>query len=110
VDWIADWVEKIDQMFDAIEHAKACGTLNAADRSKQYPLQSEKQIIDAVNLALTKARINERALAAKADNEHLRRQLRNYRLINIALTSIITGLAWEGIRALVPWVMAALGH
>lgn len=97
-------------MFNALEHAKACGTLNAADRSAQYPLNTEKQIIAAVNLALTKARINEKALIAKADNEQLRRQLRNYRLVNIALTSILTGLAWEGIRALVPWVIAAVSH
>jgi hypothetical protein len=95
-------------MFNAIERAKACGTLNESDRSKQYPLSNEKQIIDAVNLALTKARINEKALAAKADNEHLRRQLRKYRVANIALTSILTGLAWEGLKALIPWLVAAL--
>jgi hypothetical protein len=95
-------------MFDALDHAKKCGTLNAADRSKQYPLSTEKQIIDAVNLALTKARQNEKALATKADNEQLRRQLRNYRIVNTVLTAIITGLAWEGVKALVPWVIAVL--
>lgn len=95
-------------MFDAIEHAKACGTLNQSDRSRQYPLNTEKQIIEAVNLALTKARANEKALAAKADNEQLRRQLRQYRVVNIALTSIITTLAIEGMRALLPWVIALL--
>jgi hypothetical protein len=92
----------------AIERAKACGTLDKADRSNQYPLNTEKQIIDAVNLALTKARLNEKALASKAENATLHRQLRNYRVVNIALTSIITGLAWKGLEALWPWLMAIL--
>lgn len=97
-------------MFDAMEQAKKCGTLNAADRSKQYPLNTEKQIIDAVNLALTKARLNEKALATKAENEYLHRQLRNYRVVNITLTAIITSLAWKGLEALWPWLMAAIAH
>lgn len=49
--------ERIDRMLEAIEHAQRLGTFGKADRSKQYPLTTEKQIIDAVNLALTKVRM-----------------------------------------------------
>jgi hypothetical protein len=101
VDWITGWIEKIDKMTDALEHAKACGTLNAVDRSKQYTEMDHVLLVRAVNEAWTKIRANEKAAAKDQDVQLLKRQLQRYRLINIALTSIITGLAWEGLKALI---------
>ena len=101
MDWITGWIEKIDTMTDALEHAKACGTLNAVDRSKQYTEMDHVLLVRAVNEAWTKIRANEKAAAKDQDVQLLRRQLQRYRLINIALTSIITGLAWEGLKALI---------
>ena len=107
MDWIAAWVETIDQMVDAIEHAKACGTLNALDRSKQYTEMDNVRLVRAVNDAWTKIRICERSILAKEqDIKLLRAQIRRYRVKNMALTAVLTGLAWEGLKALVPWVVA----
>ena len=106
---ITDWVEKIDKMFNAIEHAKHCGTLNALDRSKQYTEMDNVLLVRAVNEAWTKIRICEKAILSKDDDiKSLQSQLRQYRVVNIALTSIITGLAWEGLKVLLPWVIAAM--
>jgi hypothetical protein len=65
VGWIEDTIDRV-YCLSAIERAHEVGTYDKPDRSKQYPLNTEKQIIDAVNLALTKARINENAIKTKA--------------------------------------------
>jgi hypothetical protein len=105
VDWICETAAKVERMFDAIEHAKACGTLNALDRSKQYPGMDHELLTRAVNDAWTKIRICERDLSKKEHAiEDLRKKLRNYRVANIALTSVLTGLAWEGLKALIALV------
>ena len=54
-------VERVDRRMTALEHADKCGTRDQPDRSRQYPLNTEKQIIEAVNLALTKVRQVEQA-------------------------------------------------
>jgi predicted nucleic acid-binding Zn-ribbon protein len=109
VEWIAAWIEKIDKMFDAIENAKKAGTLNALDRSRQYTEPTQHELLASLNEAWTKIRTCEKSILAKdAQISQLSRKVGNYRLVNIALTSILTGLAWEGMRALVPWVIAVL--
>lgn len=83
----------------AIDHAKKIGTYGQADRSRQYPLNTEKQIIEAVNLALTKVRSVEKA--KDEDIARVRAENKRYRLMNSTLTSIIAVLAWKGLEALI---------
>lgn len=88
-------------MLNAIERAKQLGTYNAIDRSRQYERVSDAERDRAVNEAWTKIRTCEKKIEAKeADIAHLRKQLRSYRIINNVLTSIITVLAWQGLKAL----------
>jgi hypothetical protein len=59
----ADFEDRIHQfldMKDALYLAHQLGTLHKDDRTKQYPLNTQQQIIDAVNLALTNVRRVER--------------------------------------------------
>ena len=88
---------------DAIDHAKRIGTYGMPDRSKQYPLVSEKQIVDAVNLALTKVRLVEKS--KDTEIAALKEQVKHYKWANIALTSVLTGLAWEGCKALIDYLV-----
>jgi hypothetical protein len=102
VHWIKRWITEIEDRMTAIERAREVGTLNAADRSLQYTKVSNGELLRAVNEAWTKIRTCEKQLQAKEqDIANLRKLLTRYRWMNIALTSIITGLAWEGIKALV---------
>jgi hypothetical protein len=123
VDWIAGLVEKIDRMYEAIEYAKKIGTYNSPDRSKQYPLDDPEKLKEAVHKCWVKIHVLEaakdelEAAGQLKDKEiaELRENLETsqkvagrYRVVNITLTAIITGLAWEGVKALVPWVIAVL--
>lgn len=97
-------------MMAAIEKAQQIGTYGKDDRSLQYPLDSSQKVIEAVNLALTKSRKCERELEEKKKELFdLKQKLRSYRVVNIALTSIITGLAWEGLKLVIPMVLWWLG-
>ena len=85
-----------------IENAKRLGTYNAIDRSKQYAETDNAALLRAVNEAWSKIRNCEKSLTARNnDIEQLRKKLRRSQIVNIALTSIITSLAWEGLRTLV---------
>jgi hypothetical protein len=85
----------------ALEKASEAGTLHADDRSAQYDKATNAQLLTAVNEAWTKIRKCEKSLGEKdAAIEELKRKARNYRIVNIALTSILTGLAWEGVKFL----------
>ncbi|HZW05376.1 MAG TPA: hypothetical protein VFF58_00580 [Candidatus Nitrosotalea sp.] len=85
-----------------IERAKRLGTFNAIDRSKQYAETDGRELLRAVNEAWTKIRHCEKRIAEKdADIARLRDQISRYKIINIALTSIVTALAWEGLKALI---------
>lgn len=83
--------------------AYTAGTLHATDRSRQYRVPDPEEMLRAINEGWTKIRENEKAIRVK-DNEiaQLRKKVGFYRVKNIALTSIITGLAWEGIKAISP--------
>jgi hypothetical protein len=98
VHWIKETMAQVDRIMIATEHAKRIGTYGQDDRSKQYPLDNEKKIIDAVNLALTKVRQVEKS----KDKEiaELKKRIQHYRIAYTVLVSIITGLAWEGLKAL----------
>jgi hypothetical protein len=82
---------------EALNLAKQLGTLNADDRSKQYPIDDVNKLKEAVNLALTKARRCER-LNDEKDREiiKLRRELRwCWRLILGTIFTGFVGLAFD---------------
>jgi len=85
-----------------IEKAKQVGTLNATDRSRQYTALTDAELLRSLNEAWTKIRCLEKSnLTKDADIAKLKKKLSRYRIVNIALTSILTTLAWEGLQALV---------
>jgi len=95
----------------AIQHAKKAGTFEELDRSRQYTEPTHHQLLGSLNDAWTKIRTCEKVLLKRdADVARLQCQVKRYRVVNIALTSILTGLAWEGMKALVPWVITVLKH
>jgi hypothetical protein len=85
---------------EAIRRAHACGTLNAIDRSKQYERADTDEILRALNQAWAKIRVCEKAIQSRdAEILSLKAKLSRYKVANIALTSVITGLCWEGVKA-----------
>lgn len=83
------------------------GTLNQTDRSKQYTRADAGELLKSLNEAWTKIRLLESSSAKKdALIGELYKKLRRYRTGYTALVSIITGVAWEGLRALVPIALA----
>lgn len=91
--------DTFDRINAAMERAKAAGTLNADDRSKQYPLDEPEKVKKAVNEAWSKIHRCEKKIGEKdAEIAGLHKQLSRYRFLNIALTSIITALAVKGLE------------
>jgi len=72
--------------------ALQCGTLDRLDRSRQYPLDDHRKIVEAVNKSFQKDREKEKKIS------ELEEKLKRSNIENIVLTSIVTGLALEGIR------------
>lgn len=68
-----------------LEKARHLGTLNKPDRSRQYPLDTHAQIVDAVNLALTKIRTVE-----KTKDEEIAALKANLSLRNALVLMVIT--------------------
>lgn len=108
--WIKYFVDRVDRRMTATEYAKRIGTYNSPDRSRQYPLNDPDQLRDAVHKCWVKVHALEAAnkeLEASGtlkdeEIEILKTRVGRYRLKYLALSSILTGLAWEGIRALIP--------
>lgn len=90
------------------DHAKKLGTDNALDRSKQYTRADNAELLRSLNEAWSQIRACKNELAAKdvqinelhRELAASRKQARRYRITTIALTSIITTLAWKGVEAL----------
>jgi len=81
---------------------KRLGTYNAIDRSKQYTRADNAELLRSLNEAWTKIRTCEKSIGQKdAAIVELKKQLGRYKVVNIALTSIVTTLAWEGLKALI---------
>ena len=90
---------------DAIRFAHAVGTYNAVDRSRQYENPDNHELLRAVNDAWSKIRLLENSATQKdLAILNLERRVSRYKIANIALTSIVTGLAWEGVKALVAYL------
>lgn len=110
-------------MIDPIQLA-SLGTLNAPDRSKQYRRSDNDELLRSLNELWKTSRLNEIAIRDRdrtiaelherlANRDKLikdqARYVRGYKIVNIALTSIITGLAWEGLRAVLPIALRFVG-
>jgi hypothetical protein len=109
---------------DPLTLAARAGTLNSPDRSKQYRRTDNEELLRSLNELWKTARLNENAVRDRdrtiaelherlAQRDKLikdqARYVRGYRIVNIALTSIITGLAWEGLRAVLPIALRWFG-
>lgn len=94
-------VARVDHICEAVTHAQKLGTLNALDRSRQYPLDSDEKVKEAVNQAWTKIHHLEREGDRKdAKIVELEKKVSRWRFLAHSLTSILTVLAWEGVKAL----------
>lgn len=90
--------------------AQRAGTVNAIDRSKQYTRADNSELLRSLNEAWSKIR----RLEAESTKKDVRIGLvegsnRSYRIVNSLLTSIITVLAWEGVKTLAPIALRWLG-
>lgn len=84
-----------------IEKAKQLGTFDKIDRSPQYQEPEPRELLRAVNEAWSKIRSCEKELTKKdLAIAQLREKLRTSNRWSIPVTSIITGLCWEGLKAL----------
>ena len=97
-------------MNNAVERAKEVGTLNQFDRSRQYTRPDNPELLRSLNEAWTKIRLLENGRRQDARIiDGLQGRLKRYKVVNIALTSILTGLAWEGLKLIVPALLRWLG-
>src|ERR1017187_1842879 len=97
--------EMTEKRYSAITRAHNLGTYNAMDRAAQYQAVEQDEMLRSLNEAWTTIRNLQREGGNKdAEILKLKHRVSSYKIANIALTSIITGLAWEGIRFLLPFL------
>jgi hypothetical protein len=85
-------------------------TYNAIDRSKQYTRSDNPELLRSLNEAWSKIRRLEQSLLQKdVEIGIMQAKVRSYRLVNTALISICTGLAWEGAKFLFPIALRWIG-
>lgn len=81
---------------------KILGTYNMVDRSKQYTRADNPELLRSLNESWSKIRSLQTQLTQKDHAiAQIRSDLKRTQIANIALTSIITGLAWEGLKMLI---------
>lgn len=86
------------------------GTINAIDRSRQYTRADAGELLRSLNTAWSKIRLLESALNRKdVELGMLHARVRRYRGSTILLTSIVSGLAWEGLKYLLPIALRYFG-
>jgi hypothetical protein len=91
--------------------AQRLGTFNAVNRAPQYTRADNGELLKSLNEAWANIRRCESSLLKKdAEIARLRDKLRSYRGGMIALTSVISGLAWEGLRYLLPIALRYVGR
>lgn len=97
-------------MNDPEVKAKVIGTYNQVDRTKQYTRADNEELLRSLNQAWTKIRSLE-AASLKKDIviEQQSRRIGRYRVGYTTLIAIITGVCWEGVKALSPVALRWLG-
>ena len=84
-----------------IPDPRALRTYKQIDRSKQYTRADNPELLRSLNEAWAMIRTLQNSEIRKdARIAELEQQLKNYRIRYTALVAIITGLAWEGVKAL----------
>lgn len=74
---------------------------NIDAQARQYTDPDARKLLVSLNEAWTVIRKLQRSNDLKDHEiERLKKRVRRYQVMNIALTSVITGLAWEGVKAL----------
>lgn len=106
---VSDLVGLVNRVMDPIEFAQQLGTYGKDDRSRQYPLDDPAKLRKALNECWTKVHACERENRAKKQEiAELKAQLdgalksvTRYKIVNHALTSFLTVLMWQGLKAIV---------
>lgn len=91
-------------------------TVHALDRSQQYQDQNADQQRRALNEAWSKIRANAKAIESKdAEILELRNLVKRHNIKRLVLVSIIatlssilSGLAWQGLKVIVPAILESL--
>jgi hypothetical protein len=87
------------------------GTVDAIDRSRQYQEPNPKDMLRAINEGWAKTRENEKAIRQKdIQIAELKKKFCFCKIKNVALISIISGLALKGLEALLPLVPNAFSY
>lgn len=91
---------------DAIAKAHIAGTLNQLDRSRQYESAGAPELLRSLNEAWSKIRVCEKSILAKdARISELESKVTTYKVKNMALIAILTGIGWEGVKVIAAYVL-----
>lgn len=91
---------------NAIAKAHLVGTFNQVDRARQYEDPTAPELLRSLNEAWSKIRVCEKSILTKdARIADLEKKITSYKIKNIALTAILTGLAWEGVKFIAAYVL-----
>jgi|SRR5579859_7074037 len=90
--------------------AQRVGTVNAVDRSRQYTRADNPELLRSLNEAWSKIRLLESSNARKdVELGLLHDKVRRYRVGYMTLVAIVTGVCWEGVKAMAPIALRWLG-
>ena len=90
--------------------AQKLGTVNLIDRSRQYTRADSGELLRSLNEAWAKIRrLEGEGIRKDVELSLLHARVRHYRGSTILLTSIVSGLAWEGLKFLLPIALRWLG-
>ena len=90
--------------------AQKLGTVNLIDRSRQYTRADNPELLRSLNEAWAKIRrLEGEGIRKDVELGMLHARVRRYRGSTILLTSIVSGLAWEGLKFLLPIALRWLG-
>jgi hypothetical protein len=84
--------------------------VNLIDRSRQYTRADGPELLRSLNEAWAKIRrLEGEGIRKDVELGMLHARVRRYRGSTILLTSIVSGLAWEGLKFLLPIALRWLG-